>query len=308
MRTLIVHNPASGTGSDDIFAFQRALMEPGDEVVMRTTSPEHGAADLVADAGAFDAVVASGGDGTIADVAYELRDADVPVLVFPSGTANLLANNIGNACEPAALAKTLRHGQRIDIDMCEFTFADETGARRSRGFLNMAGAGYDADLMQGSLGLKQFFGQFSYYLAALGNLAPETAALTLDIDGERVEAQGICVLIGNWAVVNQTLQLIPGSTPLDGLLDVAVLTAKSGVELIPTVLGSLLQPGAKDGLPNVQLYRGRKVTVECDPAFPVQYDGEVVVGASTPISARVIPRGLHTVVDSFSPLAKLAQA
>lgn len=306
MRTLIIHNPASGTQSDDIFAFQRALMEPGDEVVMRTTSVEREASSLLEDAAQFDAVVASGGDGTVADIAYALHTVDVPVLVFPSGTANLLANNIGNASEPASLANTLRTGKRVDIDMCEFTYVDSHGVKQKRGFLSMAGAGYDASLMQGSAGLKQFFGQFSYYLAALGILDPGVSHLSLLLDGRAVEADGICVLIGNWGIVNQTLQIVPGSTPLDGLLDVAVITAKRGVDLIPTVIGSFLPHAEENGLANVELYRARTVEVTCDPAFPVQYDGEVVVGGSTPISASVIPGGLHTIVDSFSPLAKIA--
>ena len=306
MRTLIIHNPMSGLRTDDIFAFQRALLEPGDEAVMRITQPHTNPAFLVSDASQFDAVVVSGGDGTIADVAYAMHKLDIPLLIFPSGTANLLANNIGNASEPLALANTLRHGQRVDIDMCEFTYTNRDGEECHHGFLSMAGAGYDANLMQGSAGLKQFFGQFSYYLAALGNLDPGVSHMKLTIDDQVIEAEGICVLVGNWAVVNQTMEIIPASTPLDGLLDVAVVTAKHSVELLPTVISSLFSHGDESRFANVTLYRAHEVTVECEPEFPLQYDGEVVVDATTPFSARVLPGGLHTVVDSFSPLARLA--
>ena len=306
MRTLIIHNPMSGLRTDDIFAFQRALLEPGDEAVMRITDPATNPALLVQDASEFDAVVASGGDGTLADIAYALHTLDIPLLVFPSGTANLLANNIGNAIEPLALANTLRHGQRVDIDMCEFRYTDENGTEQKHGFLSMAGAGYDASLMQGSASLKQFFGQFSYYLAALGNLDPGVSHLSLTVDDEQIEADGICVLVGNWGVVNQTMEIIPGSTPLDGLLDVAVVTAKHGVELLPTVITNFFAHGNDPHLENFQIYRAHKVTVECTPAFPLQYDGEVIVGGMSPFTAEVIPGGLHTMVDSFSPLAKLA--
>ncbi len=269
---------------------------------MRATGPGRTAASLVGDAPSFDAVVASGGDGTVADVAYAVRGTGVPVLVFPSGTANLLANNIGNAFDPPALAKTLREGRRVDLDLCEFEYHDETGAVQRRGFLTMAGAGYDASIMRGSTGLKSLFGQLSYYLAALGNLDPGTARFKLVADGEAIEAEGICVLVANWAHVNQTLEFIPGSSPTDGLLDIAIMTAKNSVELLPAALGSVFAHGNEDAYPNVEFRHAREARVECDPPLPMQYDGEVIEGARPPFTVRVIPGGFRTMVDALSPL------
>ena len=302
MRTLIIHNTVSGPRSDDVFAFQRALIGPGDEVVMRATSPELPASELLADAGSFDAIVASGGDGTVADVAYAVRGSGVPVLVFPSGTANLLANNIGNAFDPPALADTLRNGRHVDLDLCEFEYRDASGMLQRRGFLSMAGAGYDASIIQGSAGLKALFGPLSYYLAALGNLDPGTSHFELSVDGRRIEAEGICVLVANWATVNQTAEFIPGSSPTDGLLDVAVLSAKNSVELQPAIIGSVFAHGNESAYPNVDFYHAREVTVACDPPFPMQYDGEVIEGATTPFTARVVPGGFRTVAGALSPL------
>lgn len=302
LRTLIIHNTASGPRSDEIFAFQRALIEPGDEVVMRAAQPGEALDRLLGDATSFDAIVASGGDGTVAGVAYAVRNTGIPVLAFPSGTANLLANNIGNAIDAPALARTLRHGRHIDLDMCEFEYRDLEGNVVKHGFLNMAGAGYDASIMQGSTGLKATFGQFSYYLAALGNLDPGVAHLTLEIDGATVESDGICALVANWASVNQSIEFIPGSSPTDGLLDVAVMSAKNSVELLPAVIGSVFSHGNENAYPNIAFYHAREVRVTCDPAFPMQYDGEVIENAVTPFTARVIPHGFRTIVDALSPL------
>lgn len=305
MRTLIIHNTASGAQSDDIYAFERALIQPGDEIVMRTTVPNGDVAELLRDAASFDAVVASGGDGTVADVAYAVRSSNIPVLVFPSGTANLLANNIGNACEPAALAATLRNGKRVCLDMCELEYTRNDGVPVKRGFLNMAGAGYDASIMQGSSGLKARFGQLAYYLAALGNLDPGVSRFRLSVDGAEVWSEGICVLVANWGSIYQGVEFVPGSSPTDGLLDLAVLSAKNSVELLPALVGGMLRPGEATSYPNIDFYHAREVTVECDPPFPMQYDGEVVEHAATPFTARVIPRGFCTVVDALSPLSKL---
>ena len=101
MRCLIIHNPASGPRSDEIFDLARALSQAGDEVTMRFIGDGMEPEDAAADVREFDRVVVSGGDGTVSNVLDHIRDSHVPTLVFPSGTANLFFNNIGNAPEPA---------------------------------------------------------------------------------------------------------------------------------------------------------------------------------------------------------------
>ena len=304
MRTLIIHNPASGHQGEDIFSFARSALRPSDEIVIRTTSESVDARDLLADAASFDAVVASGGDGTVARVAYAVRDTGVPVLVFPSGTANLLANNIGNAGEPAALAQTMRTGARVSLDMGEISYRDGHGVERSCGFLTMAGAGFDADIMRGSQPLKQTFGQFSYYLAALGSVNSPCSHLTMELDGQHVEADGICVLAGVWGAVDPGIELIPGSDPQDGLIDLVIVKAARPVQLLPVMLGAVFGQGIDESC--VEVHRVRQATISCDPPLPMQFDGEVIEGATTPFTVRVIPGGLTTFVDALSPLAKRA--
>ena len=115
MRCLIIHNPASGPSSDEIYAFTHALAQGGDEVVMRFIGDGMEPEDAVADVREFDRVVVSGGDGTVSNVLDQMRGCGVPTLVFPSGTACLFFNNIGNAPEAAALAKACRAGRTVKI-------------------------------------------------------------------------------------------------------------------------------------------------------------------------------------------------
>ena len=127
MRCLIIHNPASGPSSDEIYAFTHALAQGGDEVVMRFIGDGMEPEDAVADVREFDRVVISGGDGTVSNVLDQMRGCGVPTLVFPSGTACLFFNNIGNAPEAAALAKACRAGRTVKVDMGELFWLDETG-------------------------------------------------------------------------------------------------------------------------------------------------------------------------------------
>ena len=73
MRCLIIHNPASGPSSDEIYAFTHALAQGGDEVVMRFIGDGMEPEDAVADVREFDRVVVSGGDGTVSNVLDQMR-------------------------------------------------------------------------------------------------------------------------------------------------------------------------------------------------------------------------------------------
>ena len=146
MKLLIINNLASGYGEGAVYDFIRSLARDGDEVCVRSTDGTPDLRGMLDDASSFDAVVASGGDGTVATVSYLLAGTGIPILPFPAGTANLLALNLASPNEPHALAKILRAGATLDFDLGEI----EVQGQRF-GFGIMAGAGYDALIMHLSL-------------------------------------------------------------------------------------------------------------------------------------------------------------
>ena len=79
MKLLIVNNTASGLRDGSIYDFARLVARDGDELCLRTTDGTTDAASLVSDAADYDAVVVSGGDGTIASIAYALSYSKVPI-------------------------------------------------------------------------------------------------------------------------------------------------------------------------------------------------------------------------------------
>jgi diacylglycerol kinase (ATP) len=307
MRVLVVHNPSSGAQNSDIHEFVRSAMKPGDEFVLRQTASIEDVLPMTRDIADFDAIVASGGDGTISRVAYAIRESGKPLLAYPSGTANIFVVNLNNAEEPAAMASMLRTGRLASFDMGELAYRDSKGSEHRQGFLMMAGAGFDASIMKSSEDLKPMFGQMSYYLSALGNPHPTRASLHIKLDGEPLEAEGICVLVGGWGSVNPNFLLIPGTDPQDGLLDVAVVTTPHAVQLIPPVIGSIMKGGKGVIDPTVEVKHCRKIELSCDPQLPMQFDGEVIEDALTPFTIRILPGALTTFVDSLSPFYENAR-
>ena len=163
MKLLVLNNLASGYGEGAIYDFVRSFAADGDEVCLRSTDGTTELESLITDARDFDAVIASGGDGTVTTTAYSLAGTGIPVMPFPAGTANLLALNLAAPNEPHALAKMLRAGITLDFDMAEIEFRADDGESAKKGFGIMAGAGYDATIMKGAQPSKRLLGPMAYF-------------------------------------------------------------------------------------------------------------------------------------------------
>ncbi len=304
MRCLIIHNLASGPRSDEIFAFEHALVRAGDEVVMRFIGGGTEPADATADARSFDRVVVSGGDGTISNVLDCLRDTHVPTLVFPSGTANLFFNNIGNGTEIAALAAACRAGRTAKVDMGELFWKNDSGAIERHGFTIIAGSGFDATIMEKAAPAKKDVGEVAYFLSALSTLEPDVAHFTIEHDGKVDELDGISCMLGNTAVIQNGINLFPDCRMNDGLLDIAVIEPVGLVQLLPTALAAVIDPAGKGlGRPQFKMIQAREVKVTCTPSLGMQFDGELISSNTGVFGARVLPQCLDIIIDEYSPLA-----
>ena len=303
MRCLIIHNPASGPRSDEVFDFTRALAAAGDEVCMRFIGRGMEPEDAVADAAAFDRIVVSGGDGTVSNVLDCLRDTPVPILVFPSGTANLFFNNIGNAPEPAALAKTCREGRTAKADMGELYWHDADGAIRRHGFIIIAGTGFDADIMRKAEASKADMGEIAYFLSALATPEPQVAHFTIEHDGQVDELDGIGCMVGNTAVIQNEINLFPDCRMDDGMIDIAVIQPARTVELLPTLLAGVLDPAGKGlGRPQLTMFQAKEAKIRCSPSLGMEFDGELIPNGTELFGARVLPSCLNLIVDDLAKL------
>lgn len=303
MRCLIIHNLASGPHSDEIFTFMHALAAGGDEIVMRCIGTGMEPEDAVADVQTFDRVVVSGGDGTVASVLDRLRDCGVPILIFPSGTANLYFSNIGNAHDAAALATTCREGRTATVDMGELYWFDEQGATRRHGFINIAGSGFDATIMQKAAPQKNEIGEIAYVLSALATPEPQVSHFTIEHDGQVDELDGISCMVGNTAQIQNEINLFPDCRMDDGLIDIAVIEPTTLVGLLPTVAAAIIDPVGKGlGRPQIKTFQAKQAKITCTPSLGMQFDGEVIPNNTGVFGARVLPRCLKLIVDDFSNL------
>lgn len=297
-RLLALRNPTSGKDDDGFEVFLDALRSRGAQVTVRELNQQTTLEQLLEDHRTFSRIIAAGGDGTVSSVAHALNGSGIPIMVYPAGTANLVALNLELPSDPLALANLTLDGQVVDTDLAELRFADG----EVMGFALNAGAGLDAQIVADSEALKSKLGVGAYLAGALKNTNPTVAAIKLDLDGCEVRTEGIGVMVVNHGRLQLGLELAPDADASDGKLEVVVIRATSLAGLVPVVLGSLLKHiGLGDPELNgrLEVHTAKTVRITTEPPLPVQFDGESTEH-STPFEAHVLPLAVRFVANEKS--------
>lgn len=263
--TVAIVNPASGSAIS-AEALRTAFEELGRRVEWRETTEGDPGAGQAADAVASGAttVVACGGDGTVRACLAPLAGTDTVLGVVALGTGNLLAANLGlpSGLDGVGFAVT-GPVRRIDL-----------GEVNGESFAVMAGSGLDALMIRdANPTTKRCLGSLAYVASAVRNLPTRLVSTRVEVDGTTVfDGRTAMVLVGNCGTVTGGLDLFPDARPDDGILDVAVLSARSPIEWA-SVLWRLVR-----GLPQrpnlVARHRGRTVAVRTATPRPYELDGE----------------------------------
>lgn len=285
-RYLIVFNPKSGQGDSGLNEFVDDLRDSGSEVVERELHPDQPMAQHIEDLQSFNAVVAAGGDGTVSSLAYAARGQNVPILAYPAGTANLIAQNLDLPRDPAALAQIVLAGHAVQVDMGEVEVRGEKS-----GFCMLAGAGADAAMIRDSEELKERFGAMAYVMSAMKQMNPRKTRFHLVVDGQERDFEGIGVMVANFGMANYRLPITDDISPTDGRFTVILLKADHLFRLVPNLIDSVrsrLNLGDPMFSDNLETLEAREISVDASDPFPLQYDGELHV-ETTPFTARILP-------------------
>ncbi len=138
---LIAANPKSGAHSSrsQVSALRDCLLSNQFNVeVCDTLELLAQRSQQLSDSGSLRAVVAAGGDGTVAAVT-NLIPQDIPIAVFPLGTENLLAKYFGLTSDLSTMLQSLRDREILRVDV---------GRANGRLFLVMLGCGFDAEVVR----------------------------------------------------------------------------------------------------------------------------------------------------------------
>ncbi len=284
----IIFNPVSGTGDpgarrSGLEALARAA---GLTCELKETDAHLGAGPLAEQAVAdgLERVIVAGGDGSVTEAAHALVGTRTGLAVVPSGTGNLLALNLGIPTDPEAAMRLALTGAARPIDV---------GRANGAVFLVAAGMGLDARLMRDAdRALKDRWGKLAYVIAGWRNLGRRHTLFTVTVDGKRMYRYGQTVLVANLGRITAGLELVPGTEPDDGLLDVAILRTRRLRDFFALVVRSLLGRARGDDL--LEIHHGRHIVIETTQPQPIQIDGDEI-GASTRLELTIEPKGLELV-------------
>jgi diacylglycerol kinase family enzyme len=236
-----------------------------------------------------DVVAVYGGDGTTMQAVEGVMGSEVPVALIPGGTGNLLAGNLRLPRDPERAALVVATGVPRAVDLGRVDRADGP-----RFFAVACGAGYDAELMGTTTTAAKRRWKMGAYVARAAETIIEVhnVATRITVDGSAFECAAASVLVANCAeFVPPIIRFKARGVSLDdGVLDVVVLRADGFLDSV----GAVIQFMGGLGGGQVRYARGTEVTVEMEPARPMQMDGEAA--GDTPFTARVLPGALRVLV------------
>jgi YegS/Rv2252/BmrU family lipid kinase len=276
---VLIFNPTSGRTDKTALAKRlgarlRALGAEAELVATRGPGDATLLAAAAAEAGmAFVAVM--GGDGSIREAGEALAGGEVPLLVLPFGTSNVLARSLGIPLNPEKAADLVLEGRVRRMD---------GGTANGRWFFFMCGAGVDAEMMAAiSLPAKKLLGRASFYPTVARLLFTyRFPRLSVEADGERLEAGYVAV--SNVSHYAGDYVLIPGADPFDGDLGLVAFAARSWRDLLPhyphLARGSLL------GRPGITHRAVKRARIDGPPGVRWQLDGDVMGTLPVEIDAR----------------------
>lgn len=248
------------------------IMNNATRFALYATRSEQEAIDLASDFAAKGEplVIAAGGDGTLNAVVQGLIGTKTALGVFPSGTMNVFARELGipvpgfNNMPLDKALEVIDSGNIKKVDM--FTV-------NQRPFIQMAGMGFDAAVIEStSPELKKKLGPLTYLISGVKLLGANPPKLTLTLpDGTTKE--GVAILAGNGGLYGGQVKLFNKAENNDKLLDFLIFK-ENGYQLVSDTLA-----GIRGNIPEhsetMEYVQAKKVTITCEGEVPFQVDGDL---------------------------------
>lgn len=300
----LIFNPVAGQGNpeQDLETIKSLLSDI--KLDIHLTTPDLDADHLAQQAIAqgVDAVIASGGDGTLSAAATALVGTEIPLGVIARGTANAFANAMGIPVAIDAACETILKGHTkiVDAAFCN-----------GKPMVLLAGVGFEAETVErADRESKNRFGMLAYVLAGLQQLRNlEQFETEIETEDKIISVTASALTVANAAPATSVLAQGPSGLVVDdGLLDLTIVAPANKAGAIAATY-HLLQ-SALSGTPadrnDIGYLRAKRFKITTTPPQKVVLDGEMI--GTTPIDIECIPGGLTIFVPSVeeeAPIEKL---
>ncbi|MFB0535537.1 MAG: diacylglycerol kinase family protein [Anaerolineae bacterium] len=301
MKAQVILNPNAGQRDrrHELQAAMAYLEDHGWQLTLRETQGPGEATTYARQAAAegYDVVIAAGGDGTVSEVANGLAGSEAALGIFPIGTTNVWALQMGipplwplrqHSLLEAAKVLAEGHIRRVDL-----------GQVNGRYFLLWAGVGLDAKITEEvEPEAKKRLGALAFVIASI-LVAKEFAGtkVQMTIDGCEVNRRAILIVASNAQLYAGIVRLAAQARLDDGLLDVLIFKGQGFPAMLRHLFSVLTSRHLRD--PQVEYYQARRVKISSTKPLSVHADDEPFT--ITPVEIGVVPQALRVVVPQALP-------
>ncbi|MCE7742987.1 MAG: diacylglycerol kinase family lipid kinase [Candidatus Heimdallarchaeota archaeon] len=269
-----------------------------------TKEPKHAIEIAREEANNFDIIVATGGDGTVNEVANGLYGTGATFGVLPLGNGNDFARGILLDDDFQRSLDILVNCKTLDLTVGIATADDD-----KRYFVNIADTGVGATISVSAFTEAKWLRGFLkyYYLALKGVLKYRLVPTKIQVDDQEPSDGGLVILAaGVGHRFGAGFQILPDNYAFEP--DFAICYANDIGKMDQINLLNVLKGGNHLGRKNVHYIRGSKISLELGKALPVEVEGEIVSFAATKVTFEVAPEKMKTVVpDEFIQLKESRQ-
>jgi diacylglycerol kinase (ATP) len=287
----IIINPASGKGEAILNIINASMKESGIKWEAFITHEKGDAIQFAKDAvkEKVDAVAVYGGDGTLMEAVSGLMGSEMPVVILPGGSANVLATELGIPTDLKEACMLMGTGplEMKTIDVGQFD---------KRYFISGISLGFGADMVKGAnRETKNRIGIFAYFWSAVAALKKtKKVDYHLVIDGEKHEVEGLTCIITNTGNIGfSKISFDKHIDVSDGLLDVIVVR-KANLSLFKLIVITFIKRERPENWELVKHWQGKDISVSSSPKQTVQCDGEVL--KEIPQHIKIIPGAITVLV------------
>ncbi len=263
---LILINPTAGADFNILRALHTHLHKHKIRADIRVTTVKEDVKRIITETekNNYDAIAVYGGDGTINEAIQVLQSSNIPLVILPGGTANILAKDL-RIPENIQDAIKLITSKQVKIRKIDI------GVANSIPFMLRVSTGPFADMvLQANKTLKQTIGKIAYGVSFITELQKaKKITYTITIDGKKSIEEGISLLVINSGNIGFTgLTFHPTLKIDDGVLDVFIIKESDLAYLTGTVKDALMDKK----LSNLIHLKGKQINIKMSSKQPITCD------------------------------------
>lgn len=295
-KILFIVNPAAGGGrSKEMFEQVKFLLDDK-KIDYRVKVSEYSghavklAEEAIEEGEKF--IVAVGGDGTVNEISSVLcQRNNIKFGILPFGTGNDIAGTLNIPSDIESAIDVLLNGSEHSMDMGVAT--ELWGEKRAKYFINVAGQGFDVDvLMNTDKHKKHSRGMLTYILGIIDSIFNKKSLhVRIICDKIKEDMDIIIAIIANGNRFGGGMKAAPLAEPDDNLFDVCVIEDVSFMKFISLL--PLFMKGKHLKYKEVRYFKTDKIRIESSEHYDIELDGEILL--KTSIEYRVIPNALQVV-------------